>query len=82
MEYQTIHKTEAQINADRANFYFATRALNASPYCHASDFKRAVPDLTWEQSNALAAAMVSILQGYQAEAETRNSGGKVGKIVW
>jgi len=25
---------------------------------------------------------VSILQGYQAEAETRNSGGKVGKIVW
>jgi len=81
MEYHTIHKTEAQINADRANFYFATRALNASPYCHASDFKKAVPDLTWEQSQILAAAMVSILQGYSAEART-STGGETAKIVW
>ena len=82
MEYKTIHKTQAQINADRANFYFAHRALNAGTFFQASDFQRTVPELTWKQANALAAAMVSILQGYQAEAETRNSGGKVGKIVW
>lgn len=81
MEYKTTYKTQAQINADRANFYFATRALNASPYCHASDFKKVVPDLTWEQSNALAAAMVSILQGYRAEAQ-KSTGGEAAKIVW
>ena len=81
MDYVTTYNTEAQINADRANFYFATRAHNASPYCHASDFKKAVPDLTWEQSQILAAAMVSILQGYSAEART-STGGETAKIVW
>lgn len=81
MQYQTVHKTEAQINADRANFYFATRALNASPFCHATDFKKAVPELTWDQSQALAAVMVSILQGYRAEAQV-STGGEPAKIIW
>ena len=81
MEYKTIHKTQAQINADRANFYFAHRALNAGTFFQASDFQRTVPELTWAQANALAAAMASTLNSYRAEAE-KNTEGKVGKIIW
>ena len=82
MEFKTIHKTEAQMNADRANFYFANRALNSHEICHASDFQKVVPELTWEQSKALAAMMKSILQGYRAEAEKCTDGGKAGEIIF
>ena len=81
MQFKTIHKTQAQINADRANFYFAHRALNAGTFFQASDFQRALPELTWAQANLLAAAMLSTLNSYREEAE-KHTEGKVGKIIW
>lgn len=82
MELKTMYKTQAQIDADRANFYFAARALRASTECHAFDFRQAVPELTCQQAETLAAAMVSILNTYRAEAEKHTQGGQVGQIVY
>lgn len=81
MSLQTTYKTQAQIDADHANFYFASRALHAPAILHAFDFRRAVPELTHHQADILANAMVGILNKYREEA-SRSTGGRVGQLIW
>lgn len=81
MNLKTTYKTQAQIEADRANFYFASRALHAPAILHAFDFRRAVPELTYDQSQILGNAMVAILNKYREEAARSTGGGKAGELI-
>ena len=81
MSLKTTYKTQAQIDADRANFYFAYRALHAPTALHVFDFREAVPELTYDQAETLANVMVAILNKYREEA-THSTGGEAGKVIY
>ena len=81
MELKTTYKTQAQIEADRANFYFAYRTLHAPTAVHVFDFREAVPELTYDQAETLANVMVGILNKYRQEA-TDSTGGRAGEMIW
>ncbi len=70
----------AQRNANLSNLYFAHRALTASAFSVAFDFRKAVPSITREESEALAIAMHNILAEYRTEAENSYFG-PVGKAL-